>query len=66
VLIRAGESVKVIQERLGHTSAQMTLDVYGHLWPEDEETTRSAVQAVLARCGTNVARQKEPQGHYQG
>ena len=47
VLIRAGESVKVVQERLGHTSAQMTLDIYSHLWPEDEDRTRSAVDSVL-------------------
>jgi integrase len=55
VLIRAGESVKVIQERLGHTSAQMTLDVYGHLWPEDEETTRSrpgGARSMWHECGT--------------
>jgi integrase len=46
-LIRAGESVKVVQERLGHTSATMTLDVYGHLFPDDEDRTRGAVDAVL-------------------
>lgn len=48
VLIKAGESVKVVQERLGHRSAQMTLDVYSHLWPEDEDGTRTAVDSVLA------------------
>lgn len=47
LLIRAGESVKVVQERLGHTSAQMTLDIYSHLWPEDEDRTRAAVDSVL-------------------
>jgi len=52
VLIRAGESVKVVQERLGHTSAQMTLDIYSHLWPEDEDRTRQAVDAVLGGCRT--------------
>jgi integrase len=46
-LIRAGESVKVVQERLGHTSATMTLDVYGHLFPDDEDRTRGAVDAIL-------------------
>jgi hypothetical protein len=25
--------VKVVQEMLGHASAAMTLDIYGHLWP---------------------------------
>ena len=48
VLIAAGSSVKVVQERLGHTSAQMTLDVYSHLWPEDDDKTRSAVDSVLS------------------
>jgi integrase len=61
VLIRAGESVKVVQERLGHTSAQMTLDIYSHLWPEDEDRTRSAVDSVLLASGrdTNVTREAE-------
>jgi integrase len=58
VLIRAGESVKVVQKRLGHTSAQMTLDVYGHLWPEDDEQTRGAVDAVL---GPRVSRMCHPE-----
>ncbi len=47
VLIERGESVKVIQDRLGHTSAQMTLDIYGHMWPENDDTTRAAVDDVL-------------------
>lgn len=48
LLIAAGETVKTVQDRLGHTSAVMTLDVYGHLWPEDEERTRHAIEAALA------------------
>lgn len=47
VLIAAGESVKTVQDRLGHTSAVMTLDVYGHLWPEDEDRTRQAVEGAF-------------------
>ena len=47
VLIDAGESVKVVQDRLGHTSAQMTLDIYGHLWPENDDTTRAAVDRAF-------------------
>ncbi|MDQ0937269.1 uncharacterized protein YqgV (UPF0045/DUF77 family) [Streptomyces turgidiscabies] len=30
----AGESVKVVSERLGHTNAAMTLNVYSRLFPE--------------------------------
>ena len=34
LLIRQGLSVKAVQARLGHTSASVTLDTYGHLWPD--------------------------------
>lgn len=48
-LIAAGLSVKVIQARLGHATAQETLDTYGHLWPDDEDRTRVAIGQFLAR-----------------
>lgn len=47
-LIRHGASVKAVQSRLGHASASVTLDVYSHLWPDDDDTTRAAVEAALA------------------
>lgn len=47
LLIRHGESVKVVQRRLGHKSAQETLDTYGHLWPDSDGLTREAVDAEL-------------------
>ncbi len=46
-LIAAGESVKVVQLRLGHSSATITLDVYGHLWPDSDDKTRAALDAFL-------------------
>ncbi|HET6752612.1 MAG TPA: tyrosine-type recombinase/integrase [Jiangellaceae bacterium] len=47
LLIRHGESVKVVQARLGHASASETLDTYSHLWPDSEDMTRAAVDDVL-------------------
>ena len=47
LLIRHGESVKVVQARLGHASAAETLDTYSHLWPDSEDRTRAAIDAVL-------------------
>jgi len=47
LLIRHGESVKVVQARLGHGSASETLDTYSHLWPDSEDRTRLAIDAVL-------------------
>jgi integrase len=47
LLIAAGCSVKVVQARLGHATAQETLDTYAHLWPDDEDRTRAAIDGVL-------------------
>lgn len=46
-LIRAGLSVKVVAARLGHANAAMTLNVYSHLWPDDEDRTRNAIDDLL-------------------
>ena len=34
--------LKLVQERLGHASAQMTLDRYGHLFPRGDDGTELA------------------------
>jgi hypothetical protein len=39
----------VVQSRLGHKNAVETLNVYSHLWPDSEDRTREAVDAVLGR-----------------
>jgi integrase len=47
LLIQHGESVKVVQSRLGHASAAETLDTYSHLWPDSEDRTRQAIDEIL-------------------
>ncbi|WP_409332186.1 tyrosine-type recombinase/integrase [Trujillonella humicola] len=54
LLIRHGESVKTVQARLGHSSAAQTLDVYSHLWPDSDDRTRDAVDAVLGAVADSV------------
>ena len=41
---------KVVQERLGHSSIMMTMDVYGHLFPrgDDSEELAEAERSLLA------------------
>ncbi|MGH9107970.1 MAG: tyrosine-type recombinase/integrase [Acidimicrobiales bacterium] len=53
LLIRYGESVKVVQARLGHSSAAETLDTYSHQWPDNEDRTRAAVDEELGRHSLN-------------
>jgi integrase len=47
LLIRHGESVKVVQARLGHATAVETLNTYAGLWPDSTDRTRVAVDSVL-------------------
>jgi len=55
LLIRHGESVKTVQARLGHASAVETLNTYSHLWPDSEDRTRTAIDAVLGAGPEDVA-----------
>lgn len=55
MLIHKGLNVKVVQKRMGHATAQETLDTYGHLWPDSDEDSRTAVTEVLAPIISEVA-----------
>jgi lysozyme family protein len=55
LLIASGTDVKTVQARLRHASAKTTLDTYGHLWPDRDESTRAAVDAVSATRVANPA-----------
>ena len=44
--------MKVVQARLRHASATTTLNTYGHLWPDADESARAAVASVLALVRT--------------
>jgi len=48
LLIASGADVKTVQARLRHASAKTTLDTYGHLWPDRDESTKAAVEAAWA------------------
>jgi len=47
LLIASGADAKTVQARLRHASAKTTLDTYGHIWPDRDESTRAAVDAVI-------------------
>ena len=48
LLIASGADVKVVQTRMRHASGKVTIDVYSHLWPDSDDSTRAAVDKVLA------------------
>jgi integrase len=55
LLIADGLDVKTVQARLRHASAKTTLDVYGHLWPDKDETTGATVAAAIRACSESPA-----------
>ncbi len=48
VLITGGESVVVVQARLGHASPIETLETYANLWPDSDDGTRAVIDAAFA------------------
>ncbi len=53
--IQAGANIKALQNMLGHESAGLTLDRYGHLYESDVEAVEVAINGLLTRdCGQNV------------
>ena len=50
--IAAGANVKVLQTLLGHKTATLTLDRYGHLFPDDLDRIADTFDAAFsARLG---------------
>jgi integrase len=46
----------LVAKLLGHADASMTLRVYAHLWPDDEDRSRAAVDAMLLRSDVPTMR----------
>jgi integrase len=46
--IASGASIKGVQSMLGHASAQMTLDRYGHLFQDELEAVADRLDAARA------------------
>ena len=57
-LIQSGENPKVIQERLGHKRVSTTLDIYGHLMADMQDTAAGAMGRMIwnDKTGTDDAR----------
>jgi integrase len=48
ILIAQGAHPKVVQEHLGHSSIVITMDRYGHLYPEDRTKVADALDAAFS------------------
>lgn len=57
--ISSGANIKVVQKLLGHKSATLTLDRYGHLFPDDLDAIAVAFDAA-AKSTADALRTAEP------
>jgi hypothetical protein len=65
LLIREGASVKAVQKQLGHATASITLDTYGHLFPDELDALAERLEdlrgrALAARAASEVSPQRRP------
>jgi integrase len=55
LLMASGGAVKTVQAGLRHASAKTTLHIYVHIWPDRDQSTRTALDALLAAKFENSA-----------
>ncbi|MCG0275623.1 MAG: site-specific integrase [Thermosediminibacteraceae bacterium] len=48
LLLKAGVDVKIISERLGHSSVRITYDIYSHLMPGMQRTAAEKLEQLLS------------------
>lgn len=58
-LIAANLNPKSIQRRLGHATISETFDTYGHLFPDDEDLGRGAIDAKIEKDLAEQSRNKK-------
>ena len=50
LLIRQGASIKAVQRQLGHATASITLDTYGHLFPDELDALAGRLEDARAEA----------------
>jgi integrase len=56
LMILQGASIKAVQKQLGHATASITLDTYGHLFPDELEALAGRVEDARAEALATLAR----------
>ena len=56
LMIRQGASVKAVQKQLGHATASITLDTYGHLFRDELDALAGRLEDARADALAALAR----------
>ncbi len=60
--LQAGVYPKIVQERLGHSTISITLDVYSHVNPAMDADAANTVAALIRSRGLSVDAKMRPAG----
>lgn len=61
LMIASGANVKTVQAQLGHKTATMTLDQYGHLFPDDLDDIAIKMDDFVSECAQKVPKKETGQ-----
>lgn len=61
LLLQRGIPAKLVQERLGHSSITMTLDLYSHVTPEMQRLATESLNGLLAMAAAKKAKKQGDQ-----
>jgi integrase len=56
LMIRQGTSVKAVQRQLGHATGSITLDVHGHLFPDELDALAGRLEDARAEALASLVR----------
>ena len=55
-MIRQRATIKAVQKQLGHATASITRDIYGHLFPDELEALAGRLEDARAEALASLAR----------
>lgn len=61
--IRSGANIKVVQRMLGHKTAAMTLDLYGHLYRDDLDDVAARLGKALEETAESLRNSRPKRGN---
>jgi integrase len=56
LLIREGASIKAVQKHMGHRTASVTLDTYGHLFPDELDSVAERLERLRFEAVSGLVR----------
>ena len=60
LLIGSGADIKTVQQRLGHSSASLTMDIYAHFIAQNDRAAANTIGGILAEVSDRPEKTERP------